>query len=139
MFEETMFIRATGARLTRRAQANAEVFSGNSERNGATHWMKTNWDIPRLTASDSMDFRNGSAIRAMTTPPPKRRRPTAPQRFHPSWERAQREIGGTSSFSSTVSGRGGRRRRIQRYVTYVAARTAESTSDRLALSQITTK
>ena len=44
-----MFISATGARVTRRAQANAEVFSGNSERNGATHWMKTNCDIPRLT------------------------------------------------------------------------------------------
>jgi len=41
MFEETMFMRATGARVIRRAHANADVFSGNSEMNGATHWMNT--------------------------------------------------------------------------------------------------
>jgi len=37
MFELTMFIRAIGALVTRRAQLNAETFSGNSDKNGATH------------------------------------------------------------------------------------------------------
>ncbi len=78
-----MFIRATGARVTRRAQANADVFSGNSERNGATHWMKTNCDMPRLTARASMEFRKGSATKKMIAPPPRRSDPTAAQRPAP--------------------------------------------------------
>jgi len=49
MFDETMFISATGARVTRRAHAKAEVFSGNSEE-GRDPRMNTNCGIPRLTA-----------------------------------------------------------------------------------------
>ena len=54
---------ATGARVTRRAQAKADVFSGNSERKGATHWMKTNCDIPSVAASASIELRKGSAMK----------------------------------------------------------------------------
>src|SRR3954471_16103637 len=83
MLDETMLRSATGARVIRFAQEKAEVFSGNSERNGATHWMKTNWDIPNVAASAIIDLRNGSAMKKMTAPPPASRERTAAQRFHP--------------------------------------------------------
>ena len=41
-----MFIKAMGAVVTLRAQLNAETFSGNSDRNGATHCTKTNVEMP---------------------------------------------------------------------------------------------
>ena len=50
---------AIGAWVTRRAQLNAETFSGNSERKGATHCTNTNWQTPRVAASASIDLRNG--------------------------------------------------------------------------------
>src|SRR5215470_4563850 len=109
MLDETMFISATGARVMRRAQANAEVFSGNSEMNGATHWMKTNCENPRLTATASMEFKNGSATMKMMIPPATKSPRTAAQRFQPEKDSAQRETLGISSFSSSVSSRGGRR------------------------------
>src|SRR5512147_2246082 len=97
MLEDTMFIRATGARVTRRAQAKAEVFSGNSERNGATHWMKTNWEIPIVAARAIMEVRNGSATRKMMMPPRTRRPMTAAHLFQPLWESAHLETLGISS------------------------------------------
>src|ERR1700675_234202 len=96
MFDETMLSSATGARVIRRAQAKAEVFSGNSETNGATHWMNTNWEIPNVAASAIIDARNGSATRKMIAPPATKRPPTAAQRFQPVNDRAQRETAGTS-------------------------------------------
>ena len=105
-----MFISATGARVMRRAQAKAEVFSGNSEMKGATHWMKTNCEMPKLAASASIELRNGSATRKMTAPPATKRPPTAAQRFQPEKDSAQRETAGISSSSSIVSSRGGMRR-----------------------------
>src|SRR5512143_3850682 len=107
MFDDTMFMSATGARVTRRAQAKAEVFSGNSERKGATHWMKTNWEIPIVAARAIMEARNGSATKKMIAPPATRRPNTAAHLFQPLWESAHLETLGISSSSSTVSSRGG--------------------------------
>ena len=45
------------------AEAMADFFSGNSECKGATHWMKTNCSMPRATASASIDWRKGSAMK----------------------------------------------------------------------------
>ena len=110
-----MFIRATGARVTLRAQANAEVFSGNSERNGATHWMKTNWDMPKLGRERQHRGEEGlrheedhgaAAARGAAAP--------AAQRFPPENESAQRETAGISSSCSRVSSRGGIRRSTPR-------------------------
>src|SRR5262249_56067798 len=101
--EESMVRSGTGARVIRRAQAKAEVFSGNSEMKGATHWMNTNWDTPRLTARPSMAFRKGSATSTMMTPPTTKRPRTAIQRLAPVKDSAQRDTAGTSSASSTVS------------------------------------
>ena len=97
-------------REMKRAQAKAEVFSGNSEMKGATHWMKTNCENHRLTATASMELRNGSATMKMMIPPTTKSPRTAAQRFQPEKERAHRETLGISSFSSSVSSRGGRRR-----------------------------
>src|SRR5512132_2067162 len=88
MLEDTMFMRATGARVTRRAQANADVFSGNSDRNGATHWMNTNCEKPNVPASAIIEARNGSATKKMIAPPAARRPNTAAQRFAPFWDSA---------------------------------------------------
>ena len=41
---------------------NAETFSGNSDRNGATHCTSTNWLTPNTAASASIDSRNGCAV-----------------------------------------------------------------------------
>ena len=105
-----MFSSATGARVMRRAHAKAEVFSGNSEMNGATHWMNTNCEMPKLAASAIIEPRNGSATSRITAPPATNRAPTAAQRFQPSNDRAHRETAGISSSSSSVSSRGGMRR-----------------------------
>src|SRR6266581_5429206 len=51
MLEDTMFMRAMGAWRMVEAHLKAETFSGNSERNGATHWMKTNSLMPAVRAS----------------------------------------------------------------------------------------
>src|SRR5664279_4246402 len=59
--DETRFITAIGAFVIVRAQLNAESFSGNSERNGATHWTKTNCETPAEIASASMDSTNAWA------------------------------------------------------------------------------
>src|SRR2546423_14922599 len=107
MLEDPMFMSATGARVTRLAHANAEVFSGNSDRNGATHWMKTNWEIPKVAASAIIDARNGSATKKMIAPPAASSPPTAAHFRQPRCERAQRETLGISSSSSSVSFRGG--------------------------------
>src|SRR6266540_1199628 len=139
MLEETMFINATGARVIRRAQAKAEVFSGNSEMKGATHWMKTNCEIPRLTATDIMEFKKGSATTKMIAPPTRKRPATAAHRRPPWKDNAQRETAGISSSSSSISGRGGSRSRITRYTTYVVVKKAASRSDRFPFPQTTTK
>ena len=76
----------------RRAHAKAEVFSGNSEMNGATHWMKTNCEMPRLDrhgehrveerlGDDEDDERRRR----------RRGRSTAAHRFQPEKDRAQRD------------------------------------------------
>src|SRR6266550_1613893 len=69
MLLDTRFMSAIGAWVTRRAQENAETFSGNSERNGATHWTSTNWLTPNSPATASIDSRNGWAV-AYSSPPP---------------------------------------------------------------------
>ena len=61
MLLDTRFISAMEARCTVRAQLNAEKPSGNSETNGATHWMKKKVDMPKVTATDCRLSRNGSA------------------------------------------------------------------------------
>ena len=109
-----MLSSATGARVIRRAQANAEVFSGNSEMKGATHWMNTNCEMPRLTAIDIRELRNGSATSTITAPPATKSPPTASHRLPPRKDRAQRETAGTSSSCSSVSERGGIRSRTAR-------------------------
>src|SRR5664280_786549 len=67
--DETRFITAIGAFVIWRAQLNAESFSGNSERNGATHWTKTNCETPAEIASASMDSTNAWADTARIAPP----------------------------------------------------------------------
>ena len=59
--DETRFMTAIGAFEIWRAQLNAESFSGNSERNGATHWTKTNGATPTEIASASIDSTNAWA------------------------------------------------------------------------------
>src|ERR1041384_135346 len=70
IFELTMFINAIGALVTRRAQLNAETFSGNSDKNGATHWTNTNVEIPRPIATAFKLSRKGSAATYRIKPPP---------------------------------------------------------------------
>src|SRR5688572_33177312 len=139
MFDETMFMRATGALVTRRAHANADVFSGNSERKGATHWMKTNWEMPNVTARLIIEARKGSATRKMAAPPARKSDPTAAHRFQPLNESAQRETRGISSSCSIISSRTGILSRTQRYAAYVDVSTAASTSERLPSAHTTTK
>ncbi len=135
-----MFISATGARVIRRAQANAEVFSGNSERNGATHWMKTNWEIPRLTASASMELRKGSATKKMTAPPADEEaadgRPALRTREGEGPARHRRDLlvllDRLGPRRHPEQDRRGRRRRSP-------TRIAESTSERFPFAQTTTK
>ena len=61
MFADTMFISAIAALPRRRAQYMALIFSGNSDRNGATHWMNRYSETPKYTANCSMLSRNGCA------------------------------------------------------------------------------
>src|SRR5512140_2776978 len=69
MVDETRFITAIGAFEIWRAQLNAESFSGNSERNGATHWTKTNCETPKEIASASIDSTNEWAETRRRSPP----------------------------------------------------------------------
>src|SRR5664279_4581973 len=67
--DETRFMTAIGAFVIWRAQLNADSFSGNSERNGATHWTKTNGATPAAIASASMDSTNACAETTRRRPP----------------------------------------------------------------------
>ena len=58
-----MFISAMPAFPRLRAQFEVLTNSGNSERNGATHWMNTNWEIPSTAASPIMLSRKGCTVR----------------------------------------------------------------------------
>src|SRR5512141_3031844 len=96
--DETRFITAIGAFEICRAQLNAESFSGNSERNGATHWTKTNCETPNETASASIDSTKECAETSSSAPPTRKMPAIArPGRRR---ESAQRETAGRSSFSS---------------------------------------
>ena len=70
--------------------------------------------MPRLTATESIELRNGSATTKMMTPPATNSPSTAAQRFQPEKESAQRETAGISSSSSIISSRGGSRSRTIR-------------------------
>ena len=63
MLLDTMFTSAIGAVRTRLAHWNADTFSGNSLRNGATHCTSTNWLTPTVPAIASIDSRNGCAVK----------------------------------------------------------------------------
>jgi hypothetical protein len=51
------------------AQYVVVVNSGNSDRNGATHWTNTNCETPITPASPIMLERNGCATSASAPPP----------------------------------------------------------------------
>ena len=112
--DETRFITAIGAFVIWRAQLNAESFSGNSERNGATHWTKTNCETPTEIASASMDSTNAWADTARSAPPTRKMPAMAHPRRRGPCARAQRDTAGRSSISSTSPSRGGTRRSATR-------------------------
>src|SRR4029077_13257688 len=104
MLLDTMFIRAMGACVTRRAQANDDTFSGNSERNGATHCTSTNWLTPSTPARASIDSMNGWAVTYSSAPPAPNNPAMAAGRRHRVWRYAQRATAGVSARLSTVWG-----------------------------------
>src|SRR5437660_12017577 len=104
MLLDTMFISAMGAWVTRRAQRNADTFSGNSDRNGATHWTSTNWLTPSSPATASIDSRNGWAVTYRSAPPAPNNPMMAAGRRHPGWRYAQRDTAGVSARFSAVWG-----------------------------------
>src|SRR2546430_11642619 len=112
MLLDTMFISAMGAWVTRRAQRNADTFSGNSERNGATHWTSTNWLTPKRPATASMDSRNGCAVAYNSPPPAANSPPIAAWRRQLRWRYAQRDAARASL--SLIRARGGARDSLQR-------------------------
>src|SRR5258706_10014888 len=69
MVEDTRFMTAIGAFVIWRAQLKAKSFSGNSERNGATHCTKTNAGTPAEIASASIDSTNAWAETRRIAPP----------------------------------------------------------------------
>src|SRR5688500_3238928 len=69
MLDETMFITAMPALLVWRAQLNAVTFSGNSDRNGATHCTKTNVLMPAATAHLWSVSMNGCTLTYRSQPP----------------------------------------------------------------------
>ena len=71
MLEETTFIRAMGAWRTVRDHRNAERNSGNSDRNGATHWMNTYSLMPRVRARAIRLSTKGWATKKRMAPPPR--------------------------------------------------------------------
>src|SRR5713101_5366326 len=94
MVEDTRFITAMGAFVIWRAQLNAESFSGNSERNGATHCTKTNAGTPAAIASASIDSTNACA-ETRRIAPPTTKMPTMTQALRPGQkESAHRETAG---------------------------------------------
>src|SRR5258706_13817068 len=76
MLLDTMFISAIGAWVTRRAHVNVDTNSGNSDRNGATHWTRKNWLMPISPANAVIDVRNGCAVTYSSSPPTANSPPT---------------------------------------------------------------
>src|ERR1035437_3719091 len=114
MVDDTSFMPAIGAFEIWRAQLNADSFSGNSERNGATHWTKTNGDTPAAMDRASIDSTNAWAETARRSPPTTKIAAIAQARFPGPNESAHRETAGRSSISSTSPSRGGSFRRTPR-------------------------
>src|SRR5438552_6620660 len=137
MLLDTMFISAMGAWVTRRAQRNAEIFSGNSERNGATHCTSTNWLTPTTPATASIDSRKGWAVTYSSAPPTVNRPMIAAGRRQPGWRYAHRDTAGAEPSSSTSCG--GVLNSTQRYATYIASSTTASTQPKLRLARMTKK
>src|SRR5262252_65137 len=105
MFELTMFIRDRGADVTRLAQLNAETFSGNSDRNGATHWTNTNVEMPSPAASALRLPRNGGAATYRRTPPTRNSPAISEFRTGRLWASIMRgTLAASSSFSSDWGG-----------------------------------
>src|SRR5947207_6073731 len=94
--EETRFITAIGAFVIWRAQLNAESFSGNSDRNGASHCTKTNCETPAATAIASIDSTNERAETRRIAPPTTKIPAIAQPRFPGPRSSAQRETRGRS-------------------------------------------
>src|SRR5512140_1256012 len=114
MVDDTRFMTAMGAFVICLAQLNAESFSGNSDRNGATHWTNTKGDTPAAIESASIDSTKEWAETARTAPPTTKIAAIAQARRPGPNERAHRETAGRSSISSTSPSRGGSFRRTPR-------------------------
>src|SRR5712692_9059121 len=91
---DTRFISASGAPAPRRAHVTVETISGNSDRNGATHWTRKNRLTPNSAAAASIDSRNGWAVSSRSAPPPPRRPAIAADRPQPRWRSAHRDTRG---------------------------------------------
>src|SRR6266568_8429532 len=137
MLLDSMFIIAIGAWVTRRAHWNAETFSGNSERNGATHCTSTNWLTPTTPATASIDSRNGWAVTYSSAPPTPNRPMIAAGRRQPRWRYAQRDTAGADATFSTSWG--GFLNSTQRYATYNPSSTTASIHPKLRFARITRK
>src|SRR5881296_2811040 len=118
MFADTMFISAIEDFPGRRAQYMALSFSGNSDRNGATHWMNRYSDTPKYTANRSMLRRNGAAATYRMRPPPANSRVIA--RICPRRDRLMMRRGIASMSSIASDSRGGTLLSTQRYTKYIS-------------------
>src|SRR6266849_4671418 len=112
MLLETMFMSAIGACVTRRAHPNVDTNSGNSDRNGATHWTRKNWLMPSVAATAIIDSRNGCAVTYSSPPPTANNPPIAAFCLQPGWRYAHRDTDGASASDS--ASRGGLRINIHR-------------------------
>src|SRR5262249_46167685 len=121
MFAETMFIKAIGAFPGLRAQYIALSFSGNSDRNGATHWMNRYSETPRVTANRSRLGRKGSGGRYRRSPPPTNR--AEMEAICPRRDRRMMRRGIASRSPISSDSLGGTFLRTHRYRTYITIRT----------------